>query len=133
MKQASLMASVQNHLLQHISQCMKFAEAGVFLPVNSQDWNTKCSLPNSNTFMKPKYLFLENTRCVMLGTREGWYKVYTIQFLGRSVIIRTVYIWGISSHLQDLSQRTMMIKHRAYFSSCNTEINQISVCRPKGQ
>lgn len=88
------MASIQNHLLQHISWCRKCAEAEVSLRlyVHSQDWNTKRSIPNSNTSVKLKSPFLKTVRSAMLRTRGSRYKVRTVQRLGHSVMIKIVHI-----------------------------------------
>lgn len=53
--------------------------------------------------MNLNYLYLENMRPAMLRTRASFYKVYTVLFFGQSVITKIVYVWGISSNLQDLS------------------------------
>lgn len=58
---------------------------------------------NTKTFMNINYLYLENMRPAMLRTGGSVYKVHTILFFGQSVITKMVYIWGISSNLQDLS------------------------------
>lgn len=56
--------------------------------------------------MNISYLCLANMRPAMLRTRGSVYKVYTILFLGQSAVTKIVYIWGISSLIEEYNDKT---------------------------